>query len=88
MPECGYSLTRNFPYKNRIYDSVLIRETIWVRENPYSGIFYPVSAFTAVETLDESLEKNYRGIFRTPSDNYGGAQRRLLFPKSHSIIDV
>ena len=60
MPECGYSLTRNFPYKDRIYDSVLIRETIWVRENPYSGIFYPVSAFTAVETLDESLEKNYR----------------------------
>ena len=44
MREYGFSLTRILQYKNRIYDSVLIRENtrIWVSENPYSCIFYLV----------------------------------------------
>ena len=35
MPEYCISLTRMFPYKDRIYDFVLMRE-IRIRENPYS----------------------------------------------------
>ena len=41
MPECGFFLTCIFPCKDRIYDSVLIREKIG-QTNPYSGIFYAV----------------------------------------------
>ena len=41
MREYGLSLTRILPYKDKIVDSVLIRE-ITVSENPYSCIFYAV----------------------------------------------
>ena len=36
MPEYGFSLTRIF------FDSVLKYRKLWVRENPYSDIFYAV----------------------------------------------
>ena len=41
MLEYEFSLTCIFPYKDKIFDSVLIREYA-VRENPYSRIFYAV----------------------------------------------
>ena len=41
MPENGFSLTPIFPYKDRIVDSVLIREYTGQRK-PYCGMFYTV----------------------------------------------
>ena len=41
MPEYGFSLTGMLRLKDRIYDSIFIREYS-VRENPYFGIFYAV----------------------------------------------
>ena len=41
MSEYGFFLNRIFPYKDRIFDSVLTRESE-VKEDAYSGIFYAV----------------------------------------------
>ena len=41
MREYGFSLARILQYKDRIVDSVLIRENM-VNENPYSRILYAV----------------------------------------------
>ena len=48
MREYGFSLTRTFPYNDRIVDSV-INERIRVSENPHSGIFYAVNVSTETE---------------------------------------
>ena len=40
MLEYGFSLTRIFQHKDRIFDSVLLYGKIWVRENSYCSIFY------------------------------------------------
>ena len=39
MQEYGFSLTLIFVYKDRMDDFVLTLKT-WVKENPYSRIFY------------------------------------------------
>ena len=41
MPEYGVSLTRFFPYNNRIYHAGNASQ----KKNPYSDIFYIVMAF-------------------------------------------
>ena len=43
MPENKFSLTRIFPYNDRIYDSVRTQNFLF-RENLYSGIFYILAA--------------------------------------------
>ena len=45
--EYGFSPTRTFPYKDRIFNSVLIRESVLIRgytgqRKPVFGIFYVV----------------------------------------------
>ena len=40
MPEYGFSLTRILPYKDRIVDSVLIREYTGQRKTVYWHILY------------------------------------------------
>ena len=57
MPENGFSLTRTFPYKNRIVNSVLIQE-MQVGENLHSGIFYAVFAVLPL-ILDYSLLQKF-----------------------------
>ena len=42
MRKCGFSPTRILPYKDRIHDSVLIRE-IRISENSYSHMFCAMS---------------------------------------------
>ena len=42
MPDNGFSLTRIFPYNDKIKDSVVTLENR-VRENPCFGIFYTVN---------------------------------------------
>ena len=41
MPEYGFTLTRKFLHKGRIYDSLVIREYA-SQKTPYSNIFYTV----------------------------------------------
>ena len=53
MPECGFSLTGIFVYKDRIVDSVLIWESTG-RRKLLLCIFYAV--------LSEHIKQNYLGI--------------------------
>ena len=47
MREYGFLLTCILPYKDRIYDSVLMGENM-VNEYPYSRIFYAVKNWVSV----------------------------------------
>ena len=40
MPENGFSLTRIFPYMDRILSILSLYGNIWVRKNPHFGKFY------------------------------------------------
>ena len=54
MRKSGFSLTRVLPYKDRVYDSVLIRENT-VNENPYSRIFYAVTRWKTVPPFRDEI---------------------------------
>ena len=43
MQECWFSLTRIFPYKDEILDSVFIQENTGQRRNVFSHILHSVS---------------------------------------------
>ena len=42
MPECRFSLTRIFPYKGRLVDSVLIRESTGQKKHVFQRILCSV----------------------------------------------
>ena len=76
MQEYGFSLARILPYKDRIVDSVFIRENIrteswiltlhgriWVSKNPYSRIFYAVCHSMAVDKFSyKCVENQYKKV--------------------------
>ena len=55
----GFSLTRILPYKDRIYDSVLIRENMGQWKPVFSHIFRSVSL-----TGDSSIGQEFRYVFK------------------------
>ena len=73
----GFFWPAFFPYKVRIKQSKILclYRKMWVRENPYFGIFYPVTAWKV--SKDGVFSGLYFPVFGLNTGKYGAKKHRI-----------